>query len=316
MGPGFDLEQEQMRARREIEAGDRPALRSIIGFLRISKSSYEYQRARLAERADRDDDIRAQVVATFAQGGDTWGYRTVWARMRRASTVASEKRVPRVMREEGLRPAYAKRCRRGVESTRQPCEQGLPRRRTEQAVAHRHNGVPPAGRPEGLPQPRDRLLRRQAGGLVDRRASDGRVGQLEPGKGAGGEGARGADGDPLGPRWALPLARVDSPMRRGRLGQEHVREGLQPGQLRLRGLLRQAEERVLLLQGLVGRGHRRVHGTARRLPGVLLRGADQAVARVAEPQRVPQKPGLRRLSGPGNRPHPPAVSRFREFKKE
>lgn len=91
-------------------------LRSIIGFLRISKSSYEYQRARLAERADRDGDIRAQVVATFARGDGMWGYRTVWARMRRAGTVASEKRVLRVMREEGLRPAYAKRRRRGYSS--------------------------------------------------------------------------------------------------------------------------------------------------------------------------------------------------------
>jgi putative transposase len=91
-------------------------LRSIIGFLRISKSSYEYQRARLAERADRDGDIRAQVVATFARRGGMWGYRTVWARMRRAGTVASEKRVLRVMREERLRPAYAKRRRRGYSS--------------------------------------------------------------------------------------------------------------------------------------------------------------------------------------------------------
>ena len=57
-------------------------LRSITGFLRISKSSYEYQRAR----------------------------------MRRAGVVASEKRVRRVMREEGLRPAYARRRRKGYGS--------------------------------------------------------------------------------------------------------------------------------------------------------------------------------------------------------
>ena len=88
-------------------------LRSITGFLRISKSSYEYQRARLAGRGDRDADIRARVVGTFRQGNGVWGYRTVWARMRRAGTVASEKRVLRVMRKEGLRPVYVRRRRRG-----------------------------------------------------------------------------------------------------------------------------------------------------------------------------------------------------------
>lgn len=91
-------------------------LRSITGFLRISKSSYEYHRARLADRRDRDADIRPQVLSTFSEGKGMWGYRTVWARMRRAGTVASEKRVLRVMREEGLRPAYARRRRRRYSS--------------------------------------------------------------------------------------------------------------------------------------------------------------------------------------------------------
>ena len=87
-------------------------LRSITGFLRISKSSYEYQRARLATRGDRDADIRPLVRELFAAERGARGYRAVHARMRRAGVVASEKRVLRVMREEGLRPAYAGRRRR------------------------------------------------------------------------------------------------------------------------------------------------------------------------------------------------------------
>ena len=86
-------------------------LRLITAFLRISKSSYEYHRARLAPR-DRDADIRPLVVALFSEGGGAWGYRSVWARLRRAGVRASEKRVRRVMREEGLAVRYARRRRR------------------------------------------------------------------------------------------------------------------------------------------------------------------------------------------------------------
>ena len=85
-------------------------LRSVTAFLRISKSSYEYHRARLG--ADRDADIRGAVAAAFAEGRGAWGYRTVWARLRRGGIRCSEKRVRRVMREEGLEVVYARRRRR------------------------------------------------------------------------------------------------------------------------------------------------------------------------------------------------------------
>ena len=91
-------------------------LRSITGFLRISKSSYEYQRARMRSRRDPDADIRQTVRGVFDEGGGAWGYRVIWARMRRAGVRASEKRVRRVMAQEGLRPAYARRRRRGYSS--------------------------------------------------------------------------------------------------------------------------------------------------------------------------------------------------------
>ena len=91
-------------------------LRSITGFLRISKSSYEYWRPRVAAPRDRDADIRGRVVRIFREGSGCWGYRTVWARLRREGVRASEKRVARVMREEGLEVVYNKRRARGYSS--------------------------------------------------------------------------------------------------------------------------------------------------------------------------------------------------------
>ena len=91
-------------------------LRSITGFLRISKSSYEYWRPRVAAPRDRDVDIRDRVVRIFREGSGCWGYRTVWARLRREGVRASEKRVARVMREEGLEVVYNRRRARGYSS--------------------------------------------------------------------------------------------------------------------------------------------------------------------------------------------------------
>ena len=85
-------------------------LRSITAFLRISKSSYEYHRARLG--ADKYAALRAEVRAVFEEGGSRWGYRTIWARLRRSGTVVSEKVVRRIMREEGLQVVYDRRRRR------------------------------------------------------------------------------------------------------------------------------------------------------------------------------------------------------------
>ena len=93
--------------------------------------------------------------------------------------------------------------------------------------------------------------------------------ELEPAQGLRGEAGGRAHDDPVGPGRPLPLAGVDRDLRGERPGQEHVREGLQPGQLGLRGLLRAPQERVLPLQGLGGRDGRGVHGEARDLPRVL-----------------------------------------------
>ena len=102
-----------MSNRRKCELGERLRaatglpLREITAFLRISRSSYEYHRARLGR--DKYDRLRADVRRIFEASGRSAGYRPVWARLRREGARVSEKVVRRIMREEGLRPL----CLRG-----------------------------------------------------------------------------------------------------------------------------------------------------------------------------------------------------------
>ena len=89
---------------------DRP-LRELTGSLRISKSSYEYCRAKLGAR-DRHAQLRADIRRIFDGAGGRRGYRYVHNELREEGTVVSEKVVRRLMAEEGCRVAYLKRRRR------------------------------------------------------------------------------------------------------------------------------------------------------------------------------------------------------------
>lgn len=106
--------------RRKCELGERLRratglpLRSITGFLRISKSSYEYHRARLGR--DKYADLRREVRSLSEEGRRAWGYRVIWARLRRRGIRVSEKVVRRIMREEDVGAVYAKRRRRRYSS--------------------------------------------------------------------------------------------------------------------------------------------------------------------------------------------------------
>ena len=90
------------RLRREfgLRLGD------VLSLLRMSKSTYEYNRSRLGspERGS-DADVEEAVVEAFEVAGrGARGYRFVHAVLRRNGTVCSEKRVRRVMRRRGLVP--------------------------------------------------------------------------------------------------------------------------------------------------------------------------------------------------------------------
>lgn len=85
-------------------------LRSIIGFLKISKSSYEYHRSRIGK--DRYASLRKEIKSLFAQSNQTFGYRRIWAHLRRGGRIVSEKVVRRIMKEEGLVVIAAKRTKK------------------------------------------------------------------------------------------------------------------------------------------------------------------------------------------------------------
>ena len=89
---------------------DRP-LRELTGSLRISKSSYEYCRAKLRAK-DRHAQLRIDIRRIFDGAGGTRGYRYVHNELREGGVVVSEKVVRRLMAEEGCKVAYLKRRRR------------------------------------------------------------------------------------------------------------------------------------------------------------------------------------------------------------
>lgn len=89
---------------------DRP-LRELTDSLRISKSSYEYRRAKLRAK-DRHAQLRIDIRRIFDGAGGRRGYRYVHNELREEGVVVSEKVVRRLMAEEGCRVAYLKRRRR------------------------------------------------------------------------------------------------------------------------------------------------------------------------------------------------------------
>ena len=123
--------------RRKVECGERLRretglpLREITAFLRISRSSYEYQRARLGR--DRDGELRPLVREAFEAGRGCYGYRRVHAELAGRGVRVSEKRVRRVMREEGLEARRPRRRRRYSSYRGEPDERpaNVPRERAE-----------------------------------------------------------------------------------------------------------------------------------------------------------------------------------------
>ena len=89
---------------------DRP-LRELADSSRISKSSYEYCRAKLRAK-DKHARPRTDIRRIFDAAGGTRGCRYVHNELREGGGVVSEKVVRRLMAEEGCKVAYLKRRRR------------------------------------------------------------------------------------------------------------------------------------------------------------------------------------------------------------
>jgi len=102
--------------RKKAELGERlrletgRALREIIDFLKISKSSYEYHVKALA-RPDKYAEFRIRIRELFWENKSAYGYRRIWGKLRGEGICVSEKVVRRIMKEEGL-VVFAKRRRK------------------------------------------------------------------------------------------------------------------------------------------------------------------------------------------------------------
>lgn len=118
--PGADPGSLTARERTMLARRLRPAysLTFLTRRLGLPASTYHYNAARIDAGDDPDADIRAEVVRLFAEGGRTDGYRRIKAMMDAGGELAhkSEKRVRRVMRQEGLRVEYDRKRRKGYDS--------------------------------------------------------------------------------------------------------------------------------------------------------------------------------------------------------
>ena len=90
-------------------------LREIIAFLKISKSSYEYQRSAM-RRPDKYADLRKLINESFIAHDARWGSERIWAELRSGKgehepIFISEKVIRRIMKEDGLSVIYHKKKR-------------------------------------------------------------------------------------------------------------------------------------------------------------------------------------------------------------
>lgn len=114
---GLPCRERKLRGRERATAARALAARGFsvseaCGAVGVARSTFYYHDSRDEAPRSRADEVRDLVRELFEKGRARWGYRTIWARMRRAGVACSEKVVRRVMREEGLSVVYVKRRRK------------------------------------------------------------------------------------------------------------------------------------------------------------------------------------------------------------
>ena len=278
-GPRHDPAELTNRERtRVVDAlRDEFGLDAVLGSMGLARSTYYYQRA-VIKAGDKYAGLRERIRVLFEKGGRVWGYRTIHAMLRRDGAdplAVSEKVVRRIMGEEGLRPVYLRKPKAWSsykgELSLAPAnlvERDFHAERPNELwltdvtqftmdgykcwlspVIDCFDGMVVAWRLSPSP---DAAIKRGHAARRGRHAS-----------------RRRASHHSLGPRVPLPMGRVDPHLRGQRVDPVHERQGLLAGQRRGRGILRQAQERVLPLPRLEGRDLRAVPRTARRLPDPL-----------------------------------------------
>lgn len=273
-----------------LRANTARPLSELTASLRISRSSYEYWRTHLHDVGVREE-IGDEVERVFREeGGCARGYRFVHEELRREGVRVSEKIVRDVMRGRGLLPAYRRRPRRyssyAGETDEAPANIPL----DEETGAHDFRAAAPNEKwvsdiTEFRLPDAPKVYLSPIVDLFDSKPVAWSIG-LHPDHLLADssllEGVRDAPAGrapvlPHGPRLPLPLARLEANLRRARRRALDVEEGPLARQRRGGGLLRQAQERVLLRPGLARRRGRRVHGAPGRVDEVLQRGQAEGV---------------------------------------
>ena len=285
-GPGEDLEQEQVRAPRRFARQAAPPLDP--GFLRISRSSCEYH-AR-AGASTGDPALRRSCREAFEAGRGRSGLPARHASCAAAGPVElREAPLRRVMREFG--PARSP-WPSPASASSYAAEEAL--RSAPQRRSRGHVGLPDfaAARPGGCWSPHDRVLapRRRPQAVYLSPALDLYDGDVaafscdtSPSKALVAEMREGASRErAAGSRCTRPRRRYRTPDWVARCeaagAQATSRKGPQ-GPRRVRGLLRQAQGRVLPRPRLARLDRGVVHRGAVRLRPLVPRGAPQGLRR-------------------------------------
>ena len=312
-------------------------LRAALAALSLPRSTF-YDRLAAASAPDPYAALRPLVRAAFEASGGAYGYRRVRAELARGAgapqrargaagldparpVAVSEKVVRRIMAEEGLR-ARAPRAARYSSYAGEEGRAAAPNLLLVDAGRDLHDfsaaapgevlvtditefrlpaeGVPLAGR-----RPVRRRRRRLLGGHLAVQGARGRDARRRRGR------RRGRLHAPQRPRLALPHPRLGPRLRGGRGGEVDVAQGALAGQRRLRGVLRQAQGRVLPREGLARGLRRAVRRRARRVDPLVPGGEAEGVRRgraqgVRYDSRPQEAAGAGRLGRPEKRPHPHA----------
>ena len=77
------------------------SLPTLLKQLELSKSSYYYQKAAM-KKPDRYEAVRYRIDQLFHENKQRYGYRRVYALLKRENITVSEKVIRQIMREEGL----------------------------------------------------------------------------------------------------------------------------------------------------------------------------------------------------------------------
>ena len=91
------------------ELREKYSLSLLLKIAGISKSTYSYSKNHLDYKAQKDEPLLDEIRRIFKENGCKYGYPRITLELKRRGYKVNEKRVARIMRENGIRAAKRKR---------------------------------------------------------------------------------------------------------------------------------------------------------------------------------------------------------------